>query len=368
MKRILYLAILILVGTSLTRCSDEDTTFGEGLPRELKLNTISYMAEVGNSLVVAGRQDFGSLAVYKLNKNFGTVWMKSNFSPGVGSLIKACYDQRGNMILFISVAHEGTSLRASSVLSVYSNTVLIITLNPSGDEINRVKIGAYALSSVAQTADHGYLLFGSKLLRLRADFTTVWENNDVGYTSPSSHISRADDKGFVVTGGNNDQVFLRKYNKNGDAQWVKNNFNATPLNDVGFDVRLCGTSGFVIAGRTLEPAQPLDVNCFIIRTNSEGDTLWTKKFGTSAREYLDQILYASADEVIVKEQFRYPNDPARKTFLVRLTQDGQITSTKETDNFDKMIFTRSGYFIKAKKIGDKQMLLTRVELAELFSQ
>ncbi|MBL7841543.1 MAG: hypothetical protein JNJ75_15475 [Cyclobacteriaceae bacterium] len=369
MKGFSYFIVLILAATtSLTGCNDEDSTFGKGLPRELKLNTISYMEEVGNSLVVAGNQDFGGLTIYKLNKNFGTAWVKSNFSRGSGNLIKACYDQHGNMILFISVWHEGTSLRSSSVLSVYSTTVLIITLNPFGDEINRVQINAFSLNSVAQTNDHGFLLFGSKIVRLRADLTTVWEHTDQEDSSVSSYIAGTNDKGFVVTGAGSDyQAFLRKYDRNGVVQWTKNNFNPVPLSDVGYDVRSCGTGGFLIAGRTCEVNQSFNTNCFMIRTNSDGDTLWTKKFGTPANEYLNQILYVSDDEVIVQEQLGYPNDPVRKTFLVKLTQDGQLVSTTETD-FDKLIFTRSGYFIKAKKIGDKRMLLTRLELDDLFSE
>lgn len=94
--------------------------------------------------------------------------------------------------------------------------------------------------------------------------------------------------GFVVTGYTNgrgaggEDVFLIRTDSVGDTLWTKT-FGG-PGNENGWAVRQTDDGGFVIAGFTDSfGAGGQDV--YLIRTDATGDTLWTKTFGGPGDEY-----------------------------------------------------------------------------------
>ncbi|MFA5032804.1 MAG: T9SS type A sorting domain-containing protein [bacterium] len=101
-------------------------------------------------------------------------------------------------------------------------------------------------------------------------------------------VQQTKDSGFIVVGytnsfgaGNYD-IYLIKTNSSGDTLWTRT-FGGTN-DDKGYSVRQTKDSGFIIAGTTYSfGADSGDV--YLIRTNSLGDTLWTKTFGGTDKDY-----------------------------------------------------------------------------------
>ena len=103
---------------------------------------------------------------------------------------------------------------------------------------------------------------------------TLWTNTYGG--SGSWSVQQTSDRGFIITGSSFQDVYLIKTDSIGNTLWTKN-YGGGNI-DEGRSVRQTSDGGYIIAGNTVSfGAGGWDV--FLIKTDSLGDTLWTKTFG-----------------------------------------------------------------------------------------
>jgi hypothetical protein len=152
---------------------------------------------------------------------------------------------------------------------------------------------------VQQTLDGGYILAGYTtsfgagsydfyLVKANAVGDTVWTrtyggtNEDVGYS-----VRPTLDSGYVMVGytasfgAGNQDVYLVKTNAVGDAEWTRTYGGLG--NDIGFSVQQTPDSGYIIAGYTASYGAG-NGDVYLIKTNSSGDTLWTRTYGGTGEE------------------------------------------------------------------------------------
>src|SRR6266542_4430377 len=241
LKGLTFLMIL------LASCKKDDLS---DIPGKVQLNSLSNIVEIKNGFILSGVNDT-KFTILKLDTNFKTIWKKDNYEWGniystggwggssyAVSLVNVFLDEKGDFVCFCSVNEGGDVLWSS---------VLIVTLDKSGNEINKIKLDNYSLTNVAKTSDNGYLLFGNNLTKLNSDFSKAWEKDDQNYGFSGAYISPTYDNGFAITGTwNSEQVFLQKLDKNGVIQWTKRDYNQNPFNDLGLDVHQMGMDGFLI--------------------------------------------------------------------------------------------------------------------------
>lgn len=123
------------------------------------------------------------------------------------------------------------------------------------------------------------------LLKINSSGDTLWTRTYGSWgNEEGKEIAMTSDGNFVIIGsrsnsGNNDCMFL-KINPSGAVLWTKYyggaNYESTR------SVKLAMDGGFIIAGkRGLSPTSP--TSAWILKTNSLGDTTWTKSYnaGTS---------------------------------------------------------------------------------------
>jgi len=153
--------------------------------------------------------------------------------------------------------------------------------------------GADNGASVQQTADGGYIIAGTYslvpgiydiyLIKTDAKGDTLWTKTYGGANQDNgTSIQQTNDGGYIITGytfsfgaGLSD-VYLIKTDANGDTLWTKT-FGGTN-DDLATSVRQTADKGYIITGWTKSFGTGL-IDVYLIKTNVNGDTLWTKTFG-----------------------------------------------------------------------------------------
>lgn len=147
--------------------------------------------------------------------------------------------------------------------------------------------------SVGQTFDSGYFF-------VRPDTsTTLFVTNPIGdtlwtrrYNSVICHsVIQTADSGFALTGNinpntSNQDIILIKTNPVGDTLWTKT-FGGVGSDDAN-SVQQLSDNGYLIAGNFDAQISDGDMETFIIRTNSFGDTLWTQKYDLGIAHYIKE--------------------------------------------------------------------------------
>lgn len=148
--------------------------------------------------------------------------------------------------------------------------------------------------SVQQTVDGGYIIVGSTksfgagardvwLIKTDDKGDTLWTKTfggndyDDGYS-----VQQTTDGGYIITGGTDSfgidhrsDVWLIKTNANGDSIWSKT-FGGIS-SDHGYSIQQTTDHGYIITGSTGIPCgNSYKGGAFLIKTNITGDTLWTK--------------------------------------------------------------------------------------------
>jgi hypothetical protein len=154
-------------------------------------------------------------------------------------------------------------------------------------------------NSGLQTSDGGYLIIGSTfsfgagkfdiyLIKISPLGSTAWTRTYGGIDTEYGYdIKETDDGGYVIIGstrsfGNGGKdVYLVKIDSLGDPQWSRTYGGAG--NDEGRAIIPTADRGFMICGSTDSYGAGYS-DFYLIRTDSSGDTTWTRTFGGSGGE------------------------------------------------------------------------------------
>jgi len=196
--------------------------------------------------------------------------------------------------------------------------------------------------SVQQTTDGGYMIAGVSqsfgaggddvyLIRTDPNGDTVWTRTFGGSQdeSPSS-VERTVDGGCIVCGNTSsfgaggEDVWLIKTDSNGDTLWTRT-FGGSG-NDAGTSVQQTTDGGYIISGTTRSfGAGSKDV--WLIKTDSMGDTLWTKTFGGDSIDCGGSAQQtADGGYIVVGWTFSYSDSP--RIYLVKTNAGGDTLWTK----------------------------------------
>lgn len=182
---------------------------------------------------------------------------------------------------------------------ILSSDAWLLKTDASGDTLWTRTFGVadyYEGYSVQQTIDGGYILnirqsLGTKdfyLIKTDESGETLWTKAYGGSGSDKSHFAQQTiDNGYIITGktgsfgaGGSD-VWLVKTDVNGDTLWTRT-FGGIN-GDEGNSIQQTTDSGFIITGITNQ----FSINSgdlWLIKTDVSGDTLWTIRLGGSERD------------------------------------------------------------------------------------
>ena len=139
--------------------------------------------------------------------------------------------------------------------------------------------------SVQQTTDGGYIITGVsnlyldvRLIKTDAFGDTLWTKTyDRGADDSGNSVQQTTDGGYIITGYTNDShgypdVWLIKTDSSGDTLWTK--IFGGQWSDVGYSVLQTKDGGYIIAGQLSGLFGGMEA-VWLIKTNDSGDTLWT---------------------------------------------------------------------------------------------
>ncbi len=180
------------------------------------------------------------------------------------------------------------------ILLISANISLFaqITFQKSYD-VPAVTDGTFG-TDVIQTGDGGFVITGATdiaagsdkdayLLKININGDALWAKTYGGIGIEGANaIEPANDGGFIITGyctnsvsGLSD-VYLVRTDSVGDTLWTRTFGGA--MSAVGYDIQQTADSGYIITGQAnFSGTDTSDV--LLIKTNSAGDTSWVKSFG-----------------------------------------------------------------------------------------
>ncbi|MBA7635861.1 hypothetical protein ES703_43465 [subsurface metagenome] len=168
---------------------------------------------------------------------------------------------------------------------------------------------------VRQTSDGGYIISGyseslNSLWLLKTD-----EQGDTLWTLSSSQswcagrgycVQEISDGGYIATGcvapfwDGKDHLYLLKIDSEGDTLWTRGDWQwfDEGSGGVGCSVQETPDGGYIIAGYTSPWFDEIE-DLWLIKTDSEGDTLWTRIYGGEAEDLANCVDQTSDGGYIV---------------------------------------------------------------------
>ncbi len=177
------------------------------------------------------------------------------------------------------------------------NDVWLIKTDSFGDSLWARTFGGTSMDasySVQQTIDGGYIIVGWTesfgrsdqdvyLIKTDSSGNDVWaktyggSGNDQGFS-----VVQTSDSGYIIVGNTrsfgpgDEDVYLLKTDKDGDLLWDKT-YGGTNY-DAAYSVKQTIDGGYIIAGYT-ESFGVGASDIYLVKTDSIGDTIWTRTFG-----------------------------------------------------------------------------------------
>jgi len=186
--------------------------------------------------------------------------------------------------------------------------------------------------AMQQTSDGGYIIAGQSDSYGDFDVYVIKtdENGDSLWTriyggagwDEGRGVCQTPDSGFVIAGWTSSfgpaAVWLLKTDANGDTLWTRT-YSGEEWSD-GRSVQLTTDGGYIIAGTYASYASGADV--FLIKTDVNGDTLWTGIYGGSWDEYGNYVQQTNDGGFIVAGYAMSPGPTGFDVYIVRTDASG----------------------------------------------
>ncbi len=221
--------------------------------------------------------------------------------------------------------------------------------------------------SVMQTTDGGFIICGKTvdylssstyytyLVRLDSNGDTLWtkkiraSGNDEGRS-----VQQTTDGGFIITGGSTGAISLIKTDINGNTMWIKL-FNAN-LPSMANNVQQTVDGGFIVVGY-LYSLVSLNYDVYLIKTDINGDSLWTKCIGGASADKGNYVQQTTDGGFIIAGETESFGAGNFDIYLIKIDLNGDTLWTKTLGGTGEDIgnsikqTSDGGYIITGKSSG-----------------
>lgn len=174
--------------------------------------------------------------------------------------------------------------------------------------------GTDGFSYMVRTSDGGYILVGSTtsfgaggsdvyLVKVTAQGDEVWSQTYGGIRDESAaSVELTSDGGYIIGGtatgnivipyyapGIDTDAYVVKVDSFGEVQWIKSYNGPGNFLDSANSVIQTSEGGYIIAGLTAFQGFNVDRNVWLIKTDSNGNSLWDKNFGSPSADWAQSV-------------------------------------------------------------------------------
>ncbi|HIA05974.1 MAG TPA: T9SS type A sorting domain-containing protein [Flavobacteriales bacterium] len=228
----------------------------------------------------------------------------------------------------------------------FSNDSSIISIEHYSSPAPNTFLNAYgngnsgAGYSVQVTSDGGYIVYGQTLgfnydlfaIRTDVNGDTLWNRRfDGGTHDYANSVVQTADGGFAFLGqtygfgaGNLD-IFLIKTDANGDTLWTR--AYGGPNDDEGNSIQQTADGGYIITGMTRNFGAALE-DVYLIKTDAGGNILWSKIYSGSGYETGKQVRQTMDGGYIITGETSTYGAGSDDVFLVKTNALGDTLWTK----------------------------------------
>lgn len=286
-----------------------------------------------NAVYSGGSTLVGDVWLVKTDSMGDTLWTKTFSATGLEDGFSVIQTSDGYLITGAIPSNNPAQEWDAWVIRTDSNgdTLWTKTYGALGEEL---------LVSVQETAQGGFIFAGTTssfgagefdawLFLTDADGNIVWTKTFGGIFSDYAHsVKQTLDGGFILTGRRLEalpgapDLWIIRTDANGDSIWTKTFNGSTTTNsfDEGRDVQIMSDGGFIVLGFT-------GISVWLIRIDANGDSLWTKQHIGSAKS-----LQETSDGGFIL---------AGGNRLIRTDANGDIIWTKSLDGFSNSVLQTS---------------------------
>jgi hypothetical protein len=217
----------------------------------------------------------------------------------------------------------------------YGHTMWTRTYGGAGDEKAR---------SIQQTSDSGFIFVGRTssfgageddiyLVRTDQYGNTLWtrayggEETDYGMS-----VQQTADEGYIIVGttlsfgaGSGD-IYLIRTDSLGDSLWTRTYGGAG--SEAGYSVQQISNRGYIITGRTASFSS-FGIDAYVIRTDGLGDTIWTRHWGDNNYDMGKCVILAAENTFVIAGVTVLPHNNFANILLMKTNLTGDMLWTKD---------------------------------------
>ncbi len=215
-----------------------------------------------------------------------------------------------------------------------NNNPYLMKIAKNGDTVWTQRYGqSGVLYSTQLTGDSGFIStggfgFSSQLFLLKTDKNGVsrWSKTyAAGDYAYGQCVRATSDRGYIVVGYINNatdaDLWLLKTDSLGDTVWTKRYGGAD--DDYGYSVVQTPDNGYIAVGSTYSFGTG-DADIWLLRTDANGETLWTKTIGDTAAEHGYCIEKTSDGGYIIGGTTRSHGAGSNDYYLIKLKAETDI--------------------------------------------
>jgi hypothetical protein len=245
---------------------------------------------------------------------------------------------------------------------------------------------SYAVAEVSDAPEGGFIVAGRTnsygagyhdfyLIRTYANGDTIWirtyggDQRDYGWA-----VAVTPDGCFAVAGqtasfgAGREDVWLLKIDADGDTLWTRTYGGGNA--DIAYSVAVTADSGFILGGYT-DPEGSDRYDVLLIRTDLNGDVLWTRTYGGPSPDYVESVAQTYDGGFIAAGLTESYGAGWQDVYLIRTDANGDTLWTKtyggpETDKAWSVAQVPDGGFIVAGStdsygVGSSDVYLIRTD-------